>query len=89
MEFAKHDLRNLTSMPFKRAQFPGVEGKTVKNIETTYEQQSIYVHIRFTDKTAVSISFISEPILYHSALYDETTGDQVVLRDYVLPNHMR
>ena len=76
-------------MPFKRAQFPGVEGKIVKNIETTHEQQSIYVHIRFTDKTAVSISFTSEPILYHAALYDETTGDQDVLRDYVLPDRVR
>jgi hypothetical protein len=76
-------------MPFKRNRYPGVEGKTVENIETTHEQQFIYVHIRFTDKTAVSISLTSEAILYHSALYDETTGDQEVLREYVLPDRIR
>lgn len=61
----------------------------VQAIETTRVQQFIYVHVRFTDKTAVSISLTSEPILYHAAFYDETTGDQNVLRDYVLPNRVR
>jgi len=76
-------------MPFKRNRYPGVAGKTVENIETTHEQQFIYVHIRFTDKTAVSISLTSEAILYHAALYDEATGDQDVLREYVLPDRVR
>jgi hypothetical protein len=76
-------------MPSKRKRYPGVAGKTIECIETTDEGQFVYVHIRFNDKTAVSISFSSEPILYHAALYDETGGDQNVLKDYVLPDRPR
>jgi len=76
-------------MPSKKNRYPDVRGKTVESIETTYEQQFIYVHIRFTDRTAVSISLTSEPILYHAALYDETGGDQNVINDYVLPDRPR
>ena len=76
-------------MPSKRKRYPGVEGKTIECIETTDEEQFVYVHIRFNDKTAVSISLTSEPILYHAALYDETGGNQNVLKDYVLPDSPR
>lgn len=76
-------------MPSRRKLYPGVEGKTVECIETIHEQQFIYVHIRFSDKTAVSISLTAEVILYHAALYDEATGDQDVLREYALPDRVR
>jgi hypothetical protein len=76
-------------MPFRGKRYAGVEGKTVECIETTNEQQFIYVHIRFSDKTAVSISLTSEVILYHAALCDEATGSQDVLREYVLPDRVR
>jgi hypothetical protein len=76
-------------MPFKAKRFPGVEGKTVECIETTCEQQFLYVHIRFRDKTTVSISVTSEAVLYHAALYDEATGNLKVLRDYVQPKRLR
>jgi len=79
----------LISMPLKKQRYPGVEGKTVEYIETTHEQQFIYVHVRFSDKTAVSISLTSEAVIHHAALYDETTGDQDVLREYVLPDRVR
>jgi len=49
-------------------------------------KEFIYVHIRFSDKTARSISLTSRVILYQPALYDETTGDQDVLKEYVRPN---
>lgn len=75
-------------MPSKGKRFPGVEGKTVEYIETTYEQQFIYVHIRFSDKTKFSISLTSEAALYHAALYRETAGNLQVLRDYVQPKHL-
>ncbi len=76
-------------MAFKRNRYPGIEGKTVEYIETTREQQFIYVHIRFSDETAISISLTSEVVIYHAALYDETTGNQDVLREYILPDRAR
>ena len=76
-------------MASKRTRYKGVEGKTIEYIETTAEDQFVYIHIHFRDNTAVSISLTSEPILYHAALYDDATGDQVVLKDYILPHRVR
>jgi hypothetical protein len=76
-------------MPSRGIRYPGVEGKTVAYIETNREQQFVYLHIRFTDKTAVSISLTSEVVLYHAALVDEESGDQKVVRDYALPDRLR
>lgn len=76
-------------MPSRGIRYPGVEGKTVATIETNREQQFVYINIRFTDKTAVSISLTPEVVLYHAALVDEASGDQKVVRDYVLPDRLR
>ena len=76
-------------MSSQKKRYPGVEGKTVTHIETNREQQFIYLHIRFTDETAVSISLTADVVLYHAALVDEASGDQNVLRDYVLPDRLR
>jgi hypothetical protein len=76
-------------MPSRGIRYPGVAGKTVAYIETNREEQFVYLHIRFTDKTAVNISLTSDVILYHAALYDAASGDQKVVRDYVLPDRIR
>jgi hypothetical protein len=75
-------------MPSRGRRLPGVDGKTVEYIEITREQQFMYVHIRFGDKTKVSISFTSEVLLYHAALYDEATSNLKVLREYVQPKRL-
>jgi hypothetical protein len=72
-------------MAFKRTRYAGVEGKTVEYVETTYEEDFIYIHVCFDDKTALNFSVISGVILYHAALYSEITGDQEVLKEYVRP----
>jgi hypothetical protein len=76
-------------MSFKSKRYAGVEGKTVEYVETTCEQDFVYVRVCFDDKTALSFSLISGVILYHAALYNEATGDQEVLKDYVLPKRPR
>jgi hypothetical protein len=73
----------------KRTRYAGVEGKTVEHVETSYEEDFIYVHICFDDKTTLSFSVISGVILYHAALYNEITGDQEVLKEYVRPKQLR
>jgi hypothetical protein len=70
-------------MPFKSTRYAGVEGKTVEYVETTYEQDFVYIHVCFDDKTALSFSLVSGVILYHAALYNERTGDQEVLKEYI------
>ena len=76
-------------MPQDGTRYPGVEGKTIAYIETNREQQFVYLHIRFTDKTAVTVSLTADVVLYHAGLMDETSGDQKVIRDYVLPDRLR
>lgn len=76
-------------MASRRKRYKGVEGKTVEYIETVDEDQFIYIRISFRDGTAVSVSLTSEPILYHVALFNDTTGDQIVLKDYLLPHRVR
>lgn len=76
-------------MPSRGIPYPGVEGKTIATIETNREQQFVYLHIRFTDKTAVTISLTADVVLYHAGLIDETSGDQRVIRDYVMPDRLR
>jgi len=50
-------------MPFKGKRYPEVEGKTVEHIETNDEEGLMTVHVRFTDKTALSIGFASKLLL--------------------------
>ncbi len=75
-------------MPFKSTRYAGVEGKTVEYVETTYEQDFIFIRVCFDDKTALSFAVVSGVILYHAALYDEKTGHQEVLKEYVRRSEM-
>jgi hypothetical protein len=84
-----HSGKKATAMPSPGKRYTGVEGKTVECIETSREQQFVYLHISFTDKTALSISFTADAVLYHAALVDEAFGDQKVVRDYALPDRLR
>jgi len=76
-------------MSFIVKRYSGVEGKKVSCIETTSEQDFVYVHVRFTDKTVLSFSLIGGVTLHHVGLYDGRTSDLKVLRDYVRPKHPR
>jgi hypothetical protein len=76
-------------MSFKSTRYAGVEGKTIEYVETTYEEDFIYIHVCFDDKTKLSFSVISGVILYHAALYNEKTGDQEVLKEYIRPKELR
>jgi hypothetical protein len=76
-------------MSFKSRRYAGVEGKTVEYVETTYEQDFVYLRVCFADKTALSFSLVSGVILYHAALHKEQSGNQEVLKDYVLPKRPR
>jgi len=76
-------------VPFDGRRYPGVEGKTVEFIETCSEERFIYVRIRFTDETAVTLVLTSDVILHHVALYDESTGNLEVLKQYVKSDRVR
>ena len=65
--------------------YPGVKGKTVEYIQTHNEQDNLYLNIRFTDKTCLNISIASNMFVHSAGLYDASTGDDKILKDYVLP----
>lgn len=56
------DVASLTwrrgSLPMltEQKRYPGVEGKTVEYVRTRNEGDTLYFHIRFTDKTFLGIS---------------------------------
>ena len=70
-------------MSKKEKRYPGVEGKTVEFISTNHDGDMLFVHIRFTDKTFLSISVASGVRVHSADLYAESSGDYEVLRDYI------
>jgi hypothetical protein len=70
-------------MSKKEVRYSGVEGKTVAYVSTNNDDDMLFVHIRFTDKTFLGIS-VAPSVRVHSAdLYAESSGDYEVLKDYV------
>ena len=76
-------------MPVRKRRYQGVEGKVVQFIETSLGDDYRYVHVRFTDKTSFTLSLRSEILLHIAGLYDISTGDSRVIKEYVVPKRAR
>lgn len=67
---------------FTGKRYPGVEGKVVEYVQTHSEQNTLYLHIHFADRTFLGIS-VAPGVRVHSAdLYAECSGNYEVLKDY-------
>jgi hypothetical protein len=67
----------------EQKRYPGVAGKTVEYVQTRNEVDTLYFHIRFTDKTFLGISVAPNVRVHSAELYAESSGDYEVLKDYV------
>ena len=76
-------------MPARKHRYQGVEGKVVQFIETSFGDDYRYVHVRFTDKTSFTLSLRSEILLHIAGLYDISTGNSRVIKEYVIPKRAR
>jgi hypothetical protein len=63
--------------------YPGVEGKIVDYVQTHNEQDTLYFQVHFTDKTFLGISVVPYIRVHSADLYDASTGDYEVLKDFV------
>lgn len=63
--------------------FPGVKGKVVKYVETAYEEDRLYIHIRFMDDTELGFALSSRIVIDEADLQDWKTGDGIRKRTYI------
>jgi hypothetical protein len=64
-------------------QYPGVHGKVVDCVEHKFEEGTLYIDVRFTDKTAISWTFATAIVIQEAHLSDWKTGDLKLLRCFV------
>lgn len=63
--------------------FPGLKGKVVHWVETSFEEGSLYIHIRFVDRTELCFWLSSRMVIEEATLSDWKTGDDVIERTYI------
>ena len=67
-----------------RRKYKEAHGKKVDWIQYTFEENELYVGIRFTDGTYFSLDFVPQ-IVTHSVEYsDMSSGDEKILKTYYL-----
>ena len=69
-------------LDMRRKKYPEVRGKVVDYISHSFEEGSLYVGIRFKDKTDFSIRFSHEIVVNGIDLSDVKTGDCEIIREY-------
>ena len=65
-----------------RKKYPEIHGKVVDWISHSVEENSLYVTVRFKDKTQFSLSFIPQIATHSVDLSDMSTGDFKMIRQY-------
>jgi hypothetical protein len=65
-----------------RKKYPEIQGKVIDWISHSVEDNSLYVNVRFKDKTQFSLSFIPQIATHYVDLSDISTGDFKMIREY-------
>ena len=68
-----------------RQRYPEVHGKVVDFISHSIEDGTLYVSIRFKDKTNFSLRFACEMFIVGADLTDMQRGDLEMIREYMKP----
>ena len=56
-------------------QYPGVHGKVVDWVDHAFEEEALYLHVRFTDKTELSWRIGTALVIEEADLSDWKTGN--------------
>jgi hypothetical protein len=67
-----------------RKKYPEIRGKVVDWISHSVEENSLYVNVRFKDKTQFSLSFVPQITTHYVDLSDISTGDFKMIRQYYI-----
>jgi len=69
--------------PDRGREFPGLKGKVVHYVDTAFEEDNLYIHVRFVDRTELCFRLSSRLVIHEADLSDWKTGDAVTKRTYV------
>lgn len=72
----KQNLRVPSNPNFRRGQrYRGVRGKVVEWVEHTFEEGSLYINVRFADKSELCWRIATRMTIEEADLADWTSGD--------------
>ena len=64
-------------------QYPGLHGKVVDWVEHEFTEGSLYIHVRFQDRTELTYTIGSRLFIEEAVLGDISTGDYSVLKEFI------
>lgn len=64
-------------------QYPGVRGKVVDWVEHEFEEGTLYIHVRFQDRTELTYTLGCRLIIEEAVLGDLSTGNYKTMREFV------
>jgi len=68
-----------------RRKYPEVHGKVVDFINNSIEDGTLYISVRFKDKTEFSLRYACHLFLAGADISDVTTGNFEIIREYMKP----
>jgi hypothetical protein len=68
-----------------RRRYPEVHGKVVDFITHAVEDGTLYIAIRFKDKTDFSLRYACDMFIVGADFSDSQTGDHEIIREYMRP----
>lgn len=63
--------------------FPGLRGKVVHYVDTSFEEDRLYIHVRFMDRTELCFWLSPRIMIEEATLSDWKTGDDIIKRTYI------
>jgi hypothetical protein len=68
-----------------RRRYPEVRGKVVDFISHSIEDGTLYISVRFKDKTDFSLRYACDMFVVGADICDVKTGDYEMIREYMRP----
>ena len=63
-------------------QYPGVRGKIVDWVEHEFTEGTLYIHVRFQDKTELTYTVGCRLVIEEAVVGDISTGNYEVIREF-------
>ena len=64
-------------------EYLGVRGKVVDWVEHEFEEGSLYIHVRFQDRTELTYTLGCHLVIEEAVLGDLSTGNYKTIREFV------
>jgi hypothetical protein len=64
-------------------QYPGIRGKVVDWVEHKFDEGTLYIHVRFRDRTELTYTLGCRLVIEEAVLGDLAMGNYRTIREYV------